>query len=60
MHEEERAATGSASLGVEIDGDVGVVTPKGDRLHRVIGALRYVAQRPQLTGRQLERLVSHA
>ena len=60
MHEEVPALPQCKSLGVLVDGEAGTVRPTPERLHKVVEALRYVSRRPRLTGKELERLVSHA
>ena len=60
VHEEMDACTVAQSLGFMVDGEVGRVTPVPDRLMRVELAFRWLARRPRVTGKAVERLLGHA
>ena len=47
------------SLGVDIDGERGVVVPSQKRLARVVRVLETILKYPFLSGKQLERLLGH-
>ena len=54
VHEERGPESLAVSLGLVIDGVTGRVEPTSKRLLSVISAMRYVASRPRLSGKQLE------
>lgn len=60
VHEETDACTLAQSLGFLIDGKQGVITPIPERLDRILAAFRWLAKRPEVDGRCIERLLGHA
>ena len=60
VHEETDACSFCQSLGFLIDGKNGIITPIPERLDKILAAFRFLARRPKITGRSLERLLGHA
>ena len=60
VHEELDACASATSLGFSIDGATGVVKPVPDKVGLVIAAFRWLARRPRVNGRAVEKLVGHA
>ena len=59
MHEEEDASTTAKALGFIIDGDQLRVHPVPEKRDKVISVLRWLSQRPKVTGKCIERIVGH-
>ena len=60
VHEELEACSIAQSLGFLIDGSSGVVTPIPERLDRVVKTFAWLAKRPRVNGKALERVLGHA
>ena len=60
VHEAMDASTLVESLGFTIDGKSGSVLPIADRVAKVIAAFKWLARRPKVTGRVVEKLIGHA
>lgn len=60
VHEREEASTYAATVGVEINGLKGTVSAKPMRLWRLRVTLRWLAERPLVSGQQVERAMGHA
>ncbi|CAE7480442.1 ANK1 [Symbiodinium natans] len=60
VHEELDACASATSLGFSVDGATGVVKPVPDKVGLVIAAFRWLARRPRVNGRAVEKLVGHA
>ena len=60
VHEVMDANTIVESLGFTIDGKSGRVLPIADRVAKVIAAFKWLARRPRVTGRVVEKLIGHA
>ena len=59
VHEEEDAALNAQALGFIIDGERGQVHPIPARRDRVRLCLLWLANRPKVSGRALERIIGH-
>ena len=59
IHEEQEALDQAESLGFFIDGRVGRVYPKPNKLQKVRKVLNWLAQRPRVSGKMLERIIGH-
>ena len=59
VHEEEDASTTAKALGFIIDGDQLRVHPVPEKRDKVISVLRWLSQRPKVTGKCIERIVGH-
>ena len=59
VHEELEACPIGQSLGFLVDGQKGIVTPIPERLQKVRLALNWLARRPWVSGKQVERLLGH-
>jgi hypothetical protein len=59
VHEVSAPALHATSLGYVIDGSVGVVRPRPERLAKVVRACQWLTRRPRIYGWQLERLLGH-
>ena len=60
VHEETDSCTLAQSLGFLIDGAAGVILPIPERLDKILKAFHWLAQRPVVDGRSVERLLGHA
>lgn len=60
VHEETEASTIAQSLGFLIDGESLTVTPIPNRWTKVLQAFGWLASRPRVSGRAVERLLGHA
>ncbi|CAE7391323.1 ANK1 [Symbiodinium sp. CCMP2592] len=60
VHEELDACTQASSLGFFVDGVKGVVTPKPDKVGKVVAAFRWLSRRPRVPGKAVEKLIGHA
>eukprot|EP00438_Fugacium_kawagutii_P003956 Skav200396 [mRNA] locus=scaffold1919:156792:162160:- [translate_table: standard] len=60
VHEELDASDCAQSLGFLVDGASGIVQPVPEKLHKVRQAFRWLAGRPRVRGREVERLLGHA
>ena len=59
VHEEEDASATAKALGFIIDGDQLRVHPVPEKRDKVISVLRWLSQRPKVTGKCIERIVGH-
>ena len=59
IHEEQEAMVQAESLGFFIDGRFGKVYPKPNKLQKVRKVLNWLAQRPRVSGKMLERIIGH-
>ena len=59
VHEEEDACTYSKALGFIIDGKNRRIYPVPEKRDKVIAALRWLSNRPKVTGKCIERIVGH-
>ena len=59
VHEEEDACTYSKALGFIIDGKKRKIYPVPEKRDKVIAALRWLSNRPKVTGKCIERIVGH-
>ena len=59
VHEEEDAALHAQALGFIIDGERGQVHPMPARRDRVRLCLLWLANRPKVSGRAIERIIGH-
>ena len=60
VHEEVDASTLVDSLGFQVDGNSGLVTPIPQKLGLVIAAFRFLATGPRINGKGVEKLIGHA
>jgi hypothetical protein len=60
VHEELDATDTAQSLGFYIDGVSGVVSPIPERLQLVLKAFAWLAKRPRVKGKAVEKLLGHA
>lgn len=60
VHGETDAADMVQSLGFLIDGKNGIVGPIPERLDRVLKIFAWLAKRPRVSGKALERVIGHA
>ena len=60
VHEETDSCSMCQSLGFLIDGKSGIISPIPERLDKILAAFRFLARRPKISGRSLERLLGHA
>ena len=60
VHEETEAGALAQSLGFLIDGSNHCITPIPDRWHKVLQAFSWLASRPRVNGKAVERLLGHA
>ena len=60
VHEELDASDCAQSLGFLIDGSNGLVAPVPEKLFKVQQAFRWLAGRPKVRGKEVERLLGHA
>lgn len=60
VHEELDAQPLAQSLGFLVDGKTGVITPVPERLSKVCKVFSWMARRPRVSGKSVERLVGHA
>ena len=59
VHEEEEPSLQTDSLGYSIDGEVGVVRPKKEKMQKTVLVRRYLCKRPLVSGRCIERFIGH-
>ena len=59
VHEEEDAKSSAKALGFILDGVGGRVHPIPEKRDKIILALKWLAKRPRITGRSLERIIGH-
>lgn len=59
VHEEEDAKSSAKALGFILDGAGGRVHPIPEKRGKIILALKWLAKRPRITGRSLERIIGH-
>lgn len=60
VHEETEACTMSQSLGFQIDGAAGIISPIPERLDKIVKSFGWLAKRPKVSGKAIERLLGHA
>ena len=59
VHEELDATTMANSLGYQIDGELGTVQPIPDKLRKVQLCLQWLARRPKISGKAVEKILGH-
>ena len=59
VHEIEEASSSVTSLGYEIDGSRWRVRPKKEKFEKLVGALRFLAGRPRVSGKLIEKVIGH-
>ena len=60
IHEETEPELRCNSLGYEIDGESGVVSPSRDKAAKLSAAFAWLSRRPRVSGQQVEKLIGHA
>ena len=60
VHEETEASTLAQSLGFLVDGERHCITPIPERWEKVLQAFGWLARRPRVSGKAVERLLGHA